>query len=337
MDDAVAAYKLAQYAESTKKGIATATRSYLDFCAQTRCWPDPRTGISDEDLCRYIAWLARTVKYKTIVNYVTMGVRVYHLDTGMPYDVNQNNPAVRAMLKGVKRVLGDPTNQKMPITIDILNKIAHLLLTQPNPSALALLSAFTMGFFCLLRKGQLVPKNRAEGETDTHVLTRKDVFRSPDGKLWIQLTHTKTIQFKERVLRLPLARIPGSLICPSLALDRYLQVIANSPLNSLFQEIDTRTANWVPLSYGRMMLHLKNAIKAIGLDPALYAGQSFRRGGATFLLSIGTDIPSIKAMGDWSSDAYLRYLEFSLGTREGVRDRVEQHLAPRVPLGPAYF
>ena len=54
-------------------------------------------------------------------------------------------------------------------------------------------------------------------------------------------------------------------------------------------------------------LHLKLA--AVGLQPELYSGHSFRRGGASFAFALHLLGELIQLQGDWSSDAYLRYPE----------------------------
>ena len=53
--------------------------------------------------------------------------------------------------------------------------------------------------------------------------------------------------------------------------------------------------------------HLKLA--AVGLQPELYSGHSFHHGGASFAFALHLPGELIQLQGDWSSDAYLRYLE----------------------------
>ena len=60
-------------------------------------------------------------------------------------------------------------------------------------------------------------------------------------------------------------------------------------------------------------LHLKLA--AVGLQPELYSGHSFRRGGASFAFALHLPGELIQLQGDCSSDAYLRYLEKPLTQR----------------------
>ena len=49
--------------------------------------------------------------------------------------------------------------------------------------------------------------------------------------------------------------------------------------------------------------------KKIGVDPSQFSGHSFRRGGATFAHRMGVSPLLIKLMGDWSSDAYMSYID----------------------------
>ena len=52
-------------------------------------------------------------------------------------------------------------------------------------------------------------------------------------------------------------------------------------------------------------------ISRAGYDPADFTGHSFRRGGATWAFQSGMPGELIQICGDWVSDSYRRYLEFS--------------------------
>ena len=43
-----------------------------------------------------------------------------------------------------------------------------------------------------------------------------------------------------------------------------------------------------------------------------YTGHSFRRGGASWAFQSGISGELIQVCGDWASDAYKKYLEFSM-------------------------
>lgn len=101
------AYAQAQYAEATKeKNIGTAQRAYEAFCYVTGMWPSTETGITETEMCLFIAMLARSVKYSTITNYISMGVRTFHIKHNLPY-IGTETHRIRAALAGVRRTLGD--------------------------------------------------------------------------------------------------------------------------------------------------------------------------------------------------------------------------------------
>ena len=61
--------------------------------------------------------------------------------------------------------------------------------------------------------------------------------------------------------------------------------------------------------------HLRLCLRKLGLNPSCYSGHSFRRGGASFALQCGIPAEWIRLQGDWSSDAYQRYLDPSFDLR----------------------
>ena len=66
------------------------------------------------------------------------------------------------------------------------------------------------------------------------------------------------------------------------------------------------------VTYKSFTAYLKSGLMKIGLNPELWSGHSFRRGGATLLYRLGIDPLTIQACGDWSSDTFLRYLEVNI-------------------------
>ena len=206
LDSEAATLEGQAYADNTKKSVATAQRSYERFCQLTGLWPDPATGAATLDIKRYIALMTRTLKYKTILNYLTMGVRTFHSEHGIPYAPPHDNAEIKTLLKGTRRTLGDAQKQKLPITIDLLEQIYDQL-DFSRLTHVSIWAAFTLAFFCLLRKSQITGTSKDGAWKDTHLLQLTDIDIDKEGRMWITLTHTKTIQFRERRLRLPIANI----------------------------------------------------------------------------------------------------------------------------------
>jgi hypothetical protein len=143
--------------------------------------------------------------------------------------------------------------------------------------------------------------------------------------VWINLRHTKTIQFGQRTLRVPLPAIPGSILCPVTALQRLFSAVASGPEDFAFSYPDQTgrlQTLWESLVLKRptkdLWVQVKTKLSHIGMDSARYAGHSFRRGGATFAFQCGASPAQIKEQGDWKSSAYLLYLKFDDPARARV-------------------
>lgn len=76
------------------------------------------------NVCRYIAFLARSLSFSSIPGYLNI-IRIMHLEAGL--DNPLDNYHVRALLKGVKRAIGAPPKQKLPITPEVLLAIHSVL------------------------------------------------------------------------------------------------------------------------------------------------------------------------------------------------------------------
>ena len=65
-------------------------------------------------------------------------------------------------------------------------------------------------------------------------------------------------------------------------------------------------------------LVIKKACLRGGMNPSDFSAHSLRKGGTTGAFIAGADRMMVKAQGDWVSDAYLRYVTFSLDQRLSV-------------------
>ena len=106
--------------------------------------------------------------------------------------------------------------------------------------------------------------------------------------------------------------VPGNIT----ALDpvfHYQKLVSENPLPlnfPVFSYCLNGTINCV--TYQSFTNMLKFLLNEIGLNPDLWTGHSFRRGGASLLYRLGVDPLTIQACGDWSTDTFLRYLEINI-------------------------
>ena len=67
---------------------------------------------------------------------------------------------------------------------------------------------------------------------------------------------------------------------------------------------------------------LKQVAKIMGMKKSKLTSHSLRRGAVLWAQKNGVDESMIKVYGDWSSDAYKKYLQFPLKTRLEVGQKI---------------
>ena len=313
LDDMVYHFRGNTFAESTKKTYQTYLRTYIEFCTMFNIRLLP---LSQKNLGRYVAFLAKRLQFSSITNYLTI-VKLLHSEGGFPDPIS--NHYIHSILKGAKRVLGNPIRRKLPIrpTPQILRGIFSTL-NLGNSFDLCLLA-----FFSFLRKSNLLSSSVTDFDPSRH-LCRQDITFHKDGAT-ICLRKTKTIQFNQRQLAIPLPRIPNPPLCPSCTLLMLSKIVQHQPHpSSVF--LYMRNNAVVPLTYPKFLHRLHQSLCALGIDSHNYSGHSFRRGGASFALECGVPGELIQAQGDWKSDAYKAYLDPSLQYRKQVMQKFAQSL-----------
>ena len=111
-------YRGHTFAASTSRTYATQKLVYFEFCSKLSIAPIP---LSQYDLGWHIVYLSRKLCFSSVREYLNI-VRILHVDVGLPNPL-EHNWYVSSILKGVCRVKGDASKQKLPITFDILGKI----------------------------------------------------------------------------------------------------------------------------------------------------------------------------------------------------------------------
>ena len=86
-----------------------------------------------------------------------------------------------------------------------------------------------------------------------------------------------------------------------------------SPDRPAFSYFENETLKCV--TYDLFTRKLKSLLTLAGYSPLLYSGHSMRRGGATLLFQMGCEPILIQALGDWTTDQFLKYCGLSLEQR----------------------
>ena len=111
------------------------------------------------------------------------------------------------LLKGTKRVLGTAHKQKLPITPAILRQLFKQI-DFTLPLEVTFWAACLVAFFSFFRKSNLLVKSITSFDSNLH-LCRQDATFTEDG-VSLAVRWSKTIQYRQRILHIPLPRIPGS-------------------------------------------------------------------------------------------------------------------------------
>jgi len=200
------------------------TRSYLSFCAYYGYQPLPAAGST---LNRYAAFLASSLSASSIPAYLN-AVSILHLEHGLT-DPTKNNFNLATTPREIKRPKGLTVSQKKPITQQILLALRNQL-NWDDPWHATFWAVCLVAFFGLLRKANLLCRASAQFDTLKH-LRRRDIIFFANWTIVIK-RWSKTIQFSERMLTIPLPRIDQNPLCPYRALKHAFSLVP-APLAGL--------------------------------------------------------------------------------------------------------
>ena len=113
----------------------------------------------------------------------------------------------------------------------------------------------------------------------------------------IVIEKSKTIQFFERTVEIPVAYSPLEELCAVTWTLRHFNEVPAGAEDYAFRL--SGPGGSVPQDYKSYQDTLKYICERAGLDPAKFSTHSMRRGGATFLSMIGVSVAEIKQRGDW--------------------------------------
>ena len=130
----------------------------------------------------------------------------------------------------------------------------------------------------------------------------------------VTIKWSKTIQFTQRKLQLPLLLDADSTVCPIKWLLIMLKRILALGLHNLFSFYKHGVIH--PVTYRDLTVQLRQWLKDIGVkDYKAFSSHSLRRGSTSHAFNNNVPENMIKILGDWASDAYKRYIDLTVETR----------------------
>lgn len=250
----------------------------------------------------YASWLAISMKYSSVLNYLS-ALSAYLQSLGFdPIDYKSYH--LSSTLKGIRRSLGDVKRQALPILPSMLLKMFdHITMSKGHISWRA---AVLCSFRGLLRKSQVTLSDSS---------LKRSNFKFFSWGMIISLTRTKTIQFSERHLCIPITKCLNKSLCAVYWTQLHFNQIVTRQDQTAFNIPCDNTLGYTPLTYSVYNDSIKYFAGEAGYSPSSFSSHSLRRGGATYLSVSGASIEEIKSRGDWKSDCVYQYLRTPMDIR----------------------
>ena len=204
-------------------------------------------------------------------------------------------------MQGLKRRLARTPFQVLPINPSVL-KLMYREINISKKEDLALWCSYLVAFYCFFRKANTVPKDSKFDPSK--ILTRENIGIDTEKRMvYVYCGFSKSNQFRKKDMMIP---IPAN-DDPSLDLYRHVVLL----METVQAPTDAPAFTYGQgrfIGYSQFTNRLKQILRKAGLNPDLFSGHSFRRGGASFLFSSGASQLMVQVLGGWSSLVYTRYL-----------------------------
>ena len=270
------------------------------------------------DTLTFIAWLVekRGVRAKTVQIYMS-GLRMGHLKRGL-YDVNLYQDIVKHVLTGLKQadLIKDKERgkvERLPVTMAVMEMLKRSLLRCGWDLAKVRLvwAVITMAFNGSFRVHELLSREEHKFDPSSTLLAKNVTSEMvKEGGKWTKVVKVYLKSPKERRLKMGVAVdvFPAdSFLCPVAAFDKYILSLGRPlpPSGPVF--ITGKRTGYTGSAFNK---DLKELLKVdIDYEKGKITSHSFRAGLATEMGRLGYKDEEIKAIGRWSSDAYLSYVK----------------------------
>ena len=242
------------------------------------------------------------LSYASIKVYMS-AVRNLHVSEGLHEEFAKHlTPRLELVLKGIKKESA-PRRLRLPITLDVMEKIKRVLLQRPkDPENVMMWAACCTAFFGFLRCGEFTIPSLATYDPEVHLFLADVAVDDKLAPTVVQITikQSKTDPFRQGV-QLYLGKTDTGL-CPVKAVWAYRATRDAIP-GPLF-----KLANTQGLTRQEFSARLTRTLTAAGVPVKGYTTHSFRIGAATTAKEAGVSDVHIKMLGRWKSDAYQLYV-----------------------------
>ncbi|KAK4700059.1 hypothetical protein P7C70_g6190, partial [Phenoliferia sp. Uapishka_3] len=220
----------------------------------------------------------------------------------------------RRILNGCKAIAPPSRKLRPGVTDEDLDYVLSTLVTEgPNASSfdIAFKACILDTYYGMARLGETTvhrvkdnPRTKANATSDN--VTFFPATKNTPARATIHIPFDKVAKEKGRDIIIVSQNHRPSR-CPLLALKHHIEV--NNPPNSValfsYYEDDARGGAIRQMTKSHLLNHFNKILALDGRPPI--NGHSFRFGGATFFLTAKVNPDTVKEIGGWRSDSFLRY------------------------------
>lgn len=207
-------------------------------------------------------------------------------------------------LKSLKRVLGDAQRKKDELfPLELLQM--YQFVDRDNYVEESVWLGVVLLYRTMLRKSHIF-----SGEFDENLLMRSEIEFFDWGVLF-KVNRSKTIQYKERIVQIPV-HYGGGKLCLTTLLKDYLGKYPTTPNVPVLAR--QRFGSYELINYTQALRLFKRWGKSANIKKDI-GMHSLRRGSATLMSLAGFQLEDIKDRGDWQSTAVLKYLSYPLNRK----------------------
>ena len=187
------------FAPGTKKNIKSHIRQFVLFCIKYNKVIVPAAR---DTLVAFFELFSLTASYDHCKN-VYSSLKFLH--KALNVDFIEDEFQVNTILQSIKRKLAKVPFQVLPITRDILCSMYNYIDIR-KPADLALWCSYLVSFYCLFRKANVAPKSLSKFDSVRELSRKKLTFVENDNVVLVYNNWSKTNQFMNRDVVIPLCQ-----------------------------------------------------------------------------------------------------------------------------------
>ena len=195
--------------QSTKNNLLCQLSSYQKFCDR---YVLPYFPCDNIQLCRFSQHLSASFDSPDSVGNYMSGIRTCLALLGQQIP-DASDRQMKMFMAGLKRIMPHELKQAEPVTPQLLLKLSKVV-KYTDQVEMVSWTALLLGFYMFLRKSNLVP-DTMDTFNKQEQFCRKDInLLGLDKAMMVEIRWSKTIQHKQKILRLPGLPVNNKAICP---------------------------------------------------------------------------------------------------------------------------